>query len=150
MLTAEKTSVWSTNYRLAADGRPVADWDAKMWRSGGDFVLDGRHYAVRGNFWGSRFTMTDDAGVAVASADRVGRKRWTVEAGGQTYEFRRVSLWNDAQELYNAAGPIGAVRRTSVWRGNVTADLPGLPMPVQIFVVGVVIMMWEAQSAGAA
>jgi len=42
---------------------------------------------------------------------------------------------------------VGSVRRTSFWRGDVAADLPGLPLPVQIFVVGVVITMWEQQAA---
>ena len=43
--------------------------------------------------------MVDDAGAVVASADRVGRKRWTVEAAGQTYHFRRKSFWGNEEEL---------------------------------------------------
>ncbi len=42
------------------------------------------------------------------------------------------------------------MRRTSAWRGDVAADLPGLPLPVQVFVLGVVITMWDAQAAAAA
>ena len=79
----------------------------------------------------------------------VGRKRWTVQAGGRTYHFERASMWNTAQELRNEAGPIGLIRRTSFWRGTVSADLPGLPPLVQIFVLGVVITMWDAQAAAA-
>jgi hypothetical protein len=150
MLTAKKTSAWRNRYAVSAGDRLVTTWDSRTWTSGGDFELDGRRYQVRGNTWGNRFTMVDDTGATVASADKVGHKRWTVEAGGQTYQFQQKSFWSGEQELHNAAGRVGSVRRTSAWRGDVAADLPGLPLPVQVFVLGVVITMWDTQAAAAA
>jgi hypothetical protein len=41
------------------------------------------------------------------------------------------------------------VKRTSLWRSDIVADLPGLPPPVQIFVLGVVITIWDQQAAAA-
>ena len=149
MLTARRTSMWRSRYQVSDGDRPVTTWDSHTWRSGGDFTLDGRRYAVRSNAWGNRFTMVDDRGETVAAADRVGRKQWSVQAGGQTYHFRRASFWSSEQELHNAAGRTGSVRRTSMWRGDVAADLPGLPLPVQIFVLGVVVTMWDQQAAAA-
>jgi len=104
----------------------------------------------RGNAWGTRYSMVDAAGTEVASAERVGRKRWTVEAAGQTYHFQRASMWGNEQELHAGGVRVGSVKRTSVWRGDVAADLTELPLPVQIFVLGVVITMWDAQAAAAA
>lgn len=149
MLEARRISSWRGRYQVSEGGRPVTVWDGGLWKRGGTFELDGRRYEVRGNAWGSRYELVDAAGLPVATADRVGRKRWTVEAGGRTYHFQRASMWNNAQELRNEAGPIGLVQRTSFWRGTVSADLPGLPPPVQIFVLGVVIAMWDAQAAAA-
>jgi hypothetical protein len=94
--------------------------------------------------------MIDEMDRPVASADRVGRKTWTVEAGGQTFHFRRASMWDNTQHLYAGDQPVGHVKRTSWWRGNVAAELPGLPLPVQVFVVGVVVTMWAAQDSAAA
>jgi hypothetical protein len=37
-----------------------------------------------------------------------------------------------------------------MWRGDVAADLPGLPPAVQIFVLAVVLTMWDWSSGGAA
>lgn len=150
MLIATRAGFWTSRYEVRDGDRPVTTWDARVWRSGGDFTLDGRRYAVRSNTWGNRYTMTGDGGTIVATADRVGHKRWTVEAGGQTYRFQRASFWSGEQELHNAAGRVGSVRRTSVWRGDVAVDLPGLPLPVQIFAMGVVISLWDAQAAAAA
>jgi hypothetical protein len=149
MITARKTSAWRSRYEIFDAGRSIAIWDGSLWKSGGDVDLGGRRYRVRGNAWGTTYAMTDDAGAPVASAGRVGRKRWTVEAGGQAYEFRRASIWRDEQELYVDKVRVGSISRPSMWRSDLTADLPGLPLPVQVFVVGVFIAVGEAQAASA-
>jgi hypothetical protein len=150
MLLADKISVWRSRYRITVDGREVAIWDSTVWKRGGGFELDGRRYEVRGNAWGNRFAMADASGMPVASADRVGRRRWTVEAAGQAYEFRRASMWRSEQELVAGGNRIGSIRRAGFGRSHITAELPGLPLPVQVFVLGVVITMWNAQAAAAA
>ena len=149
MLKARRTSLWRDRYDLVADGQPLATWDGRAWRSGGTFDLAGRRYDVKSNVWGTRFEMTDEMGMTVASADRVGRKRWTVEAGGRTYGFQRASWWRSEELLLADDRPAGSVRRVSTWRSDAVADLPGLPLPVQVFVVVVVLTMWDAQAAAA-
>lgn len=150
MLTAKKASFWGNRYEIGVDGAAVAVWDSAFWKSGGSFALHGRRYQVRSNAWGNRFEMVDADDVPVASAGRVGRKRWTVEAAGQTYDFQRASPWTNEQELRVAGSRVGSVKRISFWGGDIAADLPGLPLPVQIFVLGVVITMWNQQAAVAA
>ncbi|BFU46380.1 hypothetical protein KRMM14A1004_46170 [Krasilnikovia sp. MM14-A1004] len=130
---------------MQADGREIAVWDGGSWHSGG-FTLDGQRYQMRGNLWGTQYTLTSADGTPLAVADGVSRKHWTVEAAGQVYRFQRKSLWSSDQELLGEHGPVGSVRRTSMWRSDVTADLPGLPPPVAVFVVGVVITMLNAEA----
>jgi len=142
--------MWARRYRLFADGRPVAEWDPRWWRSGGDFEVDGRRYQVRANGWGTRYRMLDQAGGEVALVERAGRKRWSVRADGRTYEFRRASFWGNRQELLSGGTTVGSLRRTSAWSGAIEADLPGMPLPVQICVVGVQIAIWQAQQSAAA
>lgn len=149
MLQATKTSIWRSRYEVSADGRPLTTWDGRVWKSGGDFELAGQRYQVRANLLGSTYTMVDGAGATLASARRVGRKQWTVETGRATYTFRRKSMWSREQELLTGGTRVGSVRRTSAWRSDAVADLPGMPLPVQLFVLGVVISMWEAQRAAA-
>ena len=71
-------------------------------------------------------------------------------AGGRTYEFRRASMWGNQQELLADGVKAGSLRRTGAWSGDVEADLPGMPLPVQICVVGVQIAIWQAQQTAAA
>jgi len=149
-MEARRLSVWKNRYLVTDRGREIATWDSSVWRSGGEFVLEGRRFRVRSNGWGTKYTMTDDADVVVASADRVGRKRWTVDAGGQTYHFRRKTFWGDEQELMMGETRVGSIRRTSFWRGTVDVELPTLSPALQLFVFGVVVSMWDAQAAAAA
>jgi len=45
---------------------------------------------------------------------------------------------------------VGSVRKSSLWRGDGAVELPGLATALQLFVLGVVIMMWDASTAAAA
>jgi hypothetical protein len=146
---ARKVSVWRSRYRVTDRGRQIAVWDSSVWKSGGEFELDGRRFRVRANAWGTTYTLVDDTGAVVASADRVGRKRWTVAAAGQTYHFRRTSIWGSEEELVLGDIRVGSVRKTSFWRGDVAVELPAMATAVQLFVLGVVISMWDARTAAA-
>ena len=150
MLEATKPSIWRNNYDITVDGRPLARWEGSLWKAGGTFELDGRRYHVRSNMWGSTYGMADDDDTAVATADRVGRKRWTVEADGLTYAFQRPSLWRSEEELLSEGRRVGSVTRTSIWRSDAVADLPGLPLPVQVFVLVVVLTTWDQDASSAA
>lgn len=149
MIEARKASVWKNRYDIIADGRQLATWDGSSWKAGGTVELDGRRYEVRANMWGSKYGMVDEDGTRIASADRVGRKNWTVEADGRTYEFRRASLWRQEEELHSEGRRVGSVKRNSIWRGDAVADLPGLPLSVEVFVLAVVLTKWDSDSAAA-
>src|SRR5439155_15390448 len=45
--------------------------------------------------------------------------------------------------------PAGAIRRLRTWRRNAIADLPGLPLPVQVLVLVVVRVNRDSPSAAA-
>jgi hypothetical protein len=149
MLTAEKPSLWRSRYDISVDGRHIARWEPSWWRSGGEFELDGQRYQLRGNALGSRYELIGPAGQPLASAQRVGRKRWTVQADDRTYQFRRASIWRGDQELLLGDQVVGSIRRASMWRSSAVAGLPGMPQPVQVFVLCVVLAMWDAAAAAA-
>lgn len=150
MLRADKNGIFSKTYRITADGRDVTLFESSWWRTGGTFTLDGHDYTIRANMWGSRYGMADENDDKVASAQGVGRKHWTVESGDETHRFQRASLLRSAQLLLRDGQEVGAVERASMWKGGATAELPGLSLPVQVFVVAVVLTMWEQQASAAA
>ncbi len=144
MLEARKASVWKNRYDITVDGRQLATWDGSSWKSGGTFEVDARRYEVRSNMWGSKYGMVDEDGTRIASANRVGRKNWTVESDGRTYEFHRASMWRQEEELLYKGRRVGSVKRNSIWRSGAVADLPGLPLPVEVFVLAVVLTEWDS------
>ena len=149
MIEARKASVWTRRYDFVTDEGELATWDGPLWTFGGSLELGGRRFAVRSNLLGSRYEMRDDAGARVASAQRVGRKDWTIEADGTTYRFHRTSPWRQEEELRVDGRRVGAVRRKSIWRADAVSDLPGLPVTVEAFVLAVVLSRWDADAAAA-
>ena len=149
MIEARRTSVWSSGYELELNGEPLATFERSVWRGGGRFVMGGRPYEVTSNLWASSYTLVAGDGATVATARRVGRKDWTIEADRVVYTFRRASVWRQEEELTLGGQPVGSVRRTSSWGGGAVADLPGMPPVVAVFAVAVVLTTWDLAAASA-
>ena len=149
MLRASRVGLLSTRYEITCDDTPVCTWKPSAFFGGGSFVLDGRQYEVtRGGWTGRRYRLFDDAGGLVALADGVGRLTWTLEVkdnGGEPtrHTFERPSPWRRDQALVVDGAPTGTVRRTSAWWGEAEAELPGLPLPVQVFVLVSLLGVWD-------
>ncbi len=150
MLTCRQRDFWGRSYDILLDGNHVTTFSPKAWRSGGTFTLHGIEYDLHTNMWGARYAMATPQGKPVATADRVGRKHWSVEVHGRVYRFERISFWKSDQALMSGDRQIGVIRRTSSWKMSAEADLPGLDLPVQVFVLAVVITMWRRNQAAAA
>jgi hypothetical protein len=151
MLEAHRVSSFRPRWEVREDGAPLLVLEKKGWRSGVEYTLDGTSYEVRSTWTGSRYTLTrDDA--EVAHAERIGRKHWSVTTPTGEYHFRRRSIWKSDQEWVpdpDADEALGAIRRTGTWRGDAEAELPGLPTPLAVFVLAVVLLMWEQAAAAA-
>lgn len=150
MITAQKISAWKREYRIESGGRTVTTFTPTWWQTGGTFAVEGHEYTIRHNFWGVRYGMAMADGTVVATADRVGRKNWTVEAEGRTLHFRRVSFWTGEQALVDGDREIGRIRQLSWWRGGAEADLPDLDPALQVFIVAVILTMWANEASAAA
>jgi hypothetical protein len=144
VLRASRMGLLSTRYEIAQDGTPLCVWKPSAFIGGGSFVLDGCRYDVaRGGWSWRRFRLVDERGDLVALADGVGRAEWTLDTDGVTHSFERPSLIRHEHVLTVAGSPVGTVRRVSAWRGEAEADLPGLPVPVQVFVLVSLLGVWD-------
>lgn len=147
MLRARRVGAWSGRYDLTRDGRRVATWNRWIRHPGGSLELDGSCYVVRSDLSRGTCTLVAPGGALVAQAHRVGRRNWTVEAEGTSYDFRRASIWRQQEDLCVDGRRVGTVRRTRPWSGDAVADLPGLPLTVEAFALAVVLITWDIDAA---
>jgi hypothetical protein len=155
MLEALRADDFRNIYEFTIDGQPLTTVEGHLLREGRTFELDGRRYEIVGNFRRTRYEMTDHFGMVVAQAERVGRGRWTVTANGHTYEFGRPvrQLKDILSRLFARKGEelliedgqeVGSIR----WLGHfldTVADLPGMPVPVQVFAIVVMQSVWDSE-----
>jgi hypothetical protein len=149
VLRASRAGLLSTRYDITRDDpagefRAICTWKPSAFIGGGSFELGGHRYDVaRGGWTGRRYRLRDESGRLVALADGVGRLAWTLETGGQVHTFERRSPWRRDQVLVRDGEPVGAVRSTSAWFGEAEAELPGLPLEAQIFVLVSLLAVWD-------
>lgn len=136
--------MWKAAYRISVDGDPVAMFDTKWSGAGGWFTLDGHNYELRCNAWGSKCSLLAADGAVVATAEGIHRKHWTVRTGWASYQFRRDSVWKMDQSLVAGNQRVGAIKIVNAGKGNAAAELAGLPLLVQVFVLATVLIMWNS------
>lgn len=153
MLYAQRRGAFDNSHGIVDEsGKLIAFWNPKTFRQAGEFELLGARYTVQTAGWAyQRASLLGSDGAVLAEADGVGRKRWTVLAGGTTHDFERTSIWRADQALVNAGQQrIGLIRRAGFWGQRAEADLPGLPLPVAVFALILVLMLWERNDSAAA
>lgn len=152
MLYAQRRGAFDNSHGIVDEtGKLIAFWNPKTWRQAGEFELLGARYTVQTAGWAAqRASLIGSDGAVLAEADGVGKKRWTVRAGDAIHDFERTSIWRADQTLVNAGRQqIGLIRRVGFWGQRAEADLPGLPLPVAVFALIVVLMLWERNDAAA-
>lgn len=150
MLEARRVSLWRNRYEIVADGQPLAMWDGRVWRNGGTFDLAGRRYDVKSKRVGHAIR-DDRRGRHDRRDGRSGRSQ-AVDGGGERPNIPfPASVMVAIRGVTRCRWPAGGLRSgASRWRRDAVADLPDLPLPLQVFVVVVVLTMWDAQATAAA
>lgn len=99
---------------------------------------------MKTNALASRYELADHTtGAEAALATKAGRKHWTIEAEGSTFEFARASFWRLENRLMIDGSPAGSIRRAHLQDDRTVADLPGLPRHLQVFALIVVLSGWD-------
>ncbi|MEU3711917.1 hypothetical protein [Streptomyces catenulae] len=131
---------------MSRDGQLLTTFTSGKGQSKGSFRLGGAEYTVRAHAFGGTYELLTEAGTCVATAERVGRRNWSLRASGQEFVFRRASFAGRNQELLGADGePVGSIACAAGFKLGATADLPGLADEAQVFVTAVMLLRWQRQ-----
>jgi hypothetical protein len=154
MLRIEPLRWFSWDFSVDRDGRRVAELDISWWRERGELAVDGTSYAVaREGLLSGDFRMTAPDGrlVATASKPSAFRRRFDIVHGGRTWTLQARSAWRRTMDLSVEGRSAGAITPTSIWSRRATANLPAaLPLPVQVFVVWLTVLLWKRDDEAAA
>lgn len=151
MLIAERRGFFRRRYEVrddAAGAVAPVELVLSTWERRGEFVLDDVVHEIRLR---RRFLMGHDGsllagGRELAHADGMGTADWTLQTDDRRYRFVRPHLFRRTQDMVEAGESVGSVRRTALTSGA-EADLPLLPLRVQLFVVGALLLVWEEESS---
>lgn len=147
MLRIEPLRWFSWDFTVDRDGRRIAELDMSWWRERGELTIDGATYAIRrdglisGDF---HLTGADGRKVATASKPSMFRRRFEVVHGGRTWTLEPRSVWGRAMSVLVDGREAGAITPAGAWTRRASANLPeALPVPVQVFMVWLAVLLWK-------
>jgi hypothetical protein len=157
MLDATPHHVFSWDFTVSRGGRPVAEVDMSWFRERAEVDIGGRAYQVqRESIIDSTFSLSS-GGEVLARAQKLSvfTRTFEVTVAGRRFELRALSAFRRGFGLFQQRREVGRVMPVS-WLGRkASIELPDdLPLPVQVFVFWLVIVLWRraansSSSAGA-
>ena len=153
MLTLIPDSWFSWNFRVLRNDADLTVIRRDWFRERGTFEIRGVLYAIRRTSWiRSTFALERD-GHAIAEASKPSsfRRLFDITADGNRLELRPASWFGREFQLYRGTELLGVVRPNSFWSRTATADLlDSIALPIQLFTIFLVLVLWKRASDRAA
>jgi len=140
MLRARSAGVWTARMEVEQDGSPVTVWKDGGWGGPGGFELDGHRYVISSTFLGSRYLLNSALNEPVAEVQRPGSRRWTLLVDGRSHHFHRPFMGGGEHRLLVDGEQVGYVRKGGFRHPGLQAELPGIPLPAQVFALVVIVL----------
>ncbi|MET9496899.1 hypothetical protein [Streptomyces sp. NPDC006552] len=149
MLEIRRERAFGRTYQILSDGRQVAQWSMRAWKSGGRVELADETFELRSSGWGRSFELLEGGaeGALRARAHRSGRRWYISDTSGQ-YELKRPSAFRGKRQLLSQDSVVGEFRPSRLGSG-LTAEFTDVPLPVQVFAGLIVLSMQQRQTAAA-
>jgi hypothetical protein len=150
MLDAIPHGIFSWDFTVWRNGEAIADIDMSWFREHADVQIGGQTFSVY------RESMLKGA-FALQAGDRILARAWKVSVfarafeidfEGRKFELKATSYWTHHFALSENGIQIGWIGPTS-WLGRKSViDLPeDLPLPVQVFLFWLVVVLWRRRAA---
>jgi len=146
MLRARRRGLFRREYEVFADDAPVTVL-AGARQEGCEFSLGGAGFQVERD-GRKRFLLYGPEG-QLAAAERVTGREWTVRTPDGNLTLEKPSFWRSGWEIHGTS--TGEIRHEGAFARTYTADVPpDVPLPVAVFVLYVVLVIFERQARAAA
>ncbi|OPY04941.1 MAG: hypothetical protein A4E61_00504 [Syntrophorhabdus sp. PtaB.Bin184] len=153
MLRAEPKGWFSWKFTIFDDDdEPIAAIDIGWMRETGELKLGGRIYRLfREGFFGGAFILEEN-GVELARAEKPSSlfRSFTVTNNGKEYGLRAASPVERMFILSENGRELGTVRPEHAFTRKAVIDLPAeIDLPVRIFMVWLVLVLWKRDEESA-
>ena len=142
---------FSWDYCIMDGVRQVAEMDLSYWREQGLLTVQGVSYKVYREGLMSGAFILEAAGSVVVRAEKPDAifRRFLVEHKGRQFILRAKSAFGREFTLCDGQSEIGSIAPEGFFTRRAVASLPEeLPLPVRVFILWLVIILWKRQSDG--
>ena len=143
----------SWDFAVVDGAKTVAHIDMSWWRERASLRVDGSTYqAYREGLVSGDFILKHRGSkVARAKKPSVFRREFVVEHDGRRYTLRAKSAFERGYVLLKGTKWVGSITMESLFSYRANVTLPeDLPLPVQAFVLWLVMNTWRRATAGGA
>jgi hypothetical protein len=149
MLNAIPKRWFSWNYCVMDGTRQVAEMDVSWWRERGLLTVEGAPYKVYREGLANGAFILETTGSVVARAEKPDAflRRFLIEYQGRQFTLRAKSAFQREFLLFDGQSEIGRVAPEGLFQRRAEARLPEeLPLPVRVFILWLVIILWKRES----
>ena len=143
----------SWDFRVSEHEVEVAYIDVAWFREAADVTVEGVPYRMaRAGFASGAFELRH-GGETIARAEKPSafRRTFDVRFDGRRYGLAPRSILGRTFELRRDGVTVGTIRRETWTSRKARVELPDeLPLPVRVFVLWLVLLMWKRESDAAA
>jgi len=168
MLRAIPKGWFSNDYEIYQGETQVAFLDPSAWRERAELEIEGRRYFLEREGWVGEFRLLDEVKHPLVTATKPSafKSRFEVTWGERRYVLEKASFWRSGfavREIIPGETPsgdtpsreelrtVGSIEREGVFTRRAAIDLPeDWPLPVQVFVFWLVVVIWTREQAAAA
>jgi hypothetical protein len=152
-MEAVPRSFFSWNFEILENSQKIADLDMSSWREKGLVQVDGANFTIsKEGFINPTFTFSqDNTELATATKETMLSHGFVVDVDGKRFYLKKKSFFSRVMLFSNDLGSIGTIKRRSLFKRGALVELPeDVDLPVRIFVIWLVLLMWKRDSDNAA
>ena len=149
LFEARPQSIFSWDYAIQDQGRIISQLDLSVFRERATFSIQGQDFEIhRQGLMAGSFLLTQH-GQTIVDAQKPSflTRRFVVNIGNTTYDFRVPSIFSRSMVLYDQRRHVGTISRAGLFSRRAIVDLPNeIDPPVQIFLLFLTVILWKRQS----
>ena len=143
----------SQDLSVMGESGPLADIDLSWWREQAVLTIEGKPYRAYREGLASGDFILESAGSVVARAEKPSAWRRTllIRHDGREYTLQAAAAFRREFVLLAGSRQIGTLAPKGAFTRKAAVDLPDeLPLPVRVFIIWLVAILWKRDAAGAA